>query len=454
MPQNMLIFIALISLVILSCTQQKPLAEIQITHDKNKNTDLDGRYNFSPDDTWLVYDKRKADGGIDGSVAIEKINIETGEVVRLYETKNPTQYGPGVGAPSYHHSDNKTIFIHGRLNCDAEKPYAQWRRTGVIIDESNPGVPIYMDARDVTPPFTPGALRGGTHQHEWSGDGEWIGYTYNDAVMQQLEAKTGERKNLRTIGVSKVIHPVSVDKDPSGENNDGSHFSVLVVRVVPQPSPGSDEIEHANDDSWIGDKGYQKEDGSWQRARAFIGTVRDKNDEPVRELFVVDIPEKIDIPGEHGPLEGTVTQMPQPPLNTVQRRLTFSAGSKFPGVLGFTRCSSDGKSITYRAKDKDGVLQVFLLSPKGGDPQQITFHETDVQSDVRWSPDDSKIYYICDNSIFESTVAKKGSRRLMQKSEKAPTNIVLSHDGKTIGFNRTLLSDSGLMKKQVFVIKL
>ncbi len=32
----------------------------------------------------------------------------------------------------------------------------------------------------------PGALRGGTHRHEWSGDGKWIGFTYNDAILKAL----------------------------------------------------------------------------------------------------------------------------------------------------------------------------------------------------------------------------------------------------------------------------
>jgi len=456
---KLLILISLGSFLFLSCTTTKEHQEIQVTHNLNKNFDLDGRYNFSPDDKWLVYDTRVEGGGIGRCLSIEKVNVETGEIVVLYETKNPTQFGPGVGAPSYNHIENKIIFIHGLLNCNKDHPYQQWRRTGVIIDEANPGVPIFMDARDVTPPFTPGALRGGTHQHEWSGDGKWIGYTYNDAIMKKLENKTGVHWNLRTIGVSTALCPVEVDHDSEGENNDGTHFSVLVVKVVPNPKPGSNEIDHANDDSWVGKHGYEKEDGTWQRARAFVGTVRNKSGKPIREIFIVDIPEKIDIPSKNGPLEGTTTTFPMPPQNTIQRRLTFTAESEHPGVLGFTRCSSDGKFISYRAKDKNGVLQIFFISPFGGNPIQVTKHDSDVISAVQWSPDNSMIYYVCDNSIIECNVREGENfgqwKRITQKTVEAPTNIILSHDGKTIAFNRNVPTEENKKKmRQVFIVKL
>ena len=278
--------ILITAFLLISCATSEKI-EVQLTFDTNKNHDLDNNDNFSPDDRWLVYDTRTEIGGIGECRTIEKVNVKTGEIVVLYETQNAGEYGPGVGAVSYSHTENKAVFIHGLLNCNAERPYAQWRRTGVIVDESQPGKPIFMDARDVTSPFTPGALRGGTHRHEWSGDGQWIGFTYNDAIMKALEDRTGEHWNLRTIGVSKRIRTVKVDHDPAGENNSGEWFSVLVVKVVPNPKPESDEISHAADDSWVGMRGYRKPDGTWQRARAFLGTVRNTKGESVKEVFVV-----------------------------------------------------------------------------------------------------------------------------------------------------------------------
>jgi len=420
---------------------------VQLSHDSSKNFDLDGRHNFSPDDRWLVYDTRPAKGGIAACKTIEKINVETGETKVIYRTKNPHLYGPGVGAASYNPVENKVIFIHGLQNCSAERPYEHWRRTGIIIDESQPDAPIFMDARDVTPPFTPGALRGGTHDHEWSGDGDWIAFTYNDEIMKELQDKTGEPWNLRTIGVSKPIGQVKVDHHPGGENIDGTWFSVLVVRVVPHPTPGSDDVSHAAGDCWIGTRGYQKPEGKMQRARAFLGTVRNHKGKPVDEIFVVDIPEKIEQPGNNGPLEGTTTSFPIPPKGTVQRRLTFTAETKYPGCLGTLRCSQYGNRIAYRKRDKNGIIQVFFISPLGGDSLQVTHHDSNVQSDVRWSPDGKFIYYVWDNSIIKCNVQPGDGfgnfTRLTAKSPKPPINVVLSHNGKIIAFNREVKSQDG-----------
>ncbi|NIA31465.1 MAG: DUF3748 domain-containing protein [Actinobacteria bacterium] len=442
-------------LLILSVSCNNRIQQEQLSHDNSKNFDLDGRHNFSPDDQWLVYDTRPAKGGIAACKTIEKINVVTGEIKVIYRTKNPHSYGPGVGAASYNPVENEVIFIHGLQNCSAERPYEHWRRTGVIIDESHPDVPIFMDARDVTPPFTPGALRGGTHDHEWSGDGEWIAFTYNDAIMHALQEKTGEPWDLRTIGVSKPIGQVKVDHHPDGENIDGLWFSVLVVRVVPHPVPGSDEISHAAGDCWIGTRGYQKPGGKMQRARAFLGTVRNQKGAPVDEIFVVDIPEEINKPGNDGPLEGTATTFPMPPKGTVQRRLTFTAETKYPGCLGTLRCSRDGNRIAYRKRDKNGVFQIFFISPLGRDSVQVTHHESNVQSDVRWSPDGKFIYYVWDNSIIKCNVQPGDGFgdfiRMTAKSPKPPINVVLSHNGKIIAFNREVKSQDGKeVVKQIY----
>lgn len=436
--------LAVFLLFSLSCGDE--IGEVQISHDSTKNFDLDGRHNFSPDDKWLVYDTRPLEGGIAACKTIEIINIETGEVKVIYSADSHI-YGPGVGAASYNPVEDKVIFIHGLQNSSAERPYEHWRRTGVIVDVDHPNAPIFMDARDVTLPFTPGALRGGTHDHEWSGDGAWIAFTYNDEIMKILEDKTGEPWNLRTIGVSKPIGPVKVDHHPGGENVDGLWYSVLVVRVVPHPVKGSDEISHAAGDSWIGTRGYQTPDKKWQRARAFLGAVRNSKGESVDEVFVVDIPEKIDLPGKYGPLEGTVTSFPMPPKGTVQRRLTFTAETKYPGCLGTLRCSEDGKYIAYRQKDKNGIIQVFFISPIEGNSMQVTHHESNVQSDVRWSPDGKFIYYTWNNSIIRCNVQPGTGfgnfTKLTEKSKKLPMNVVLSHDGKTIAFNREAKSKDG-----------
>jgi hypothetical protein len=434
--------------------------EIRVSRDDSKNFDLDGRHNFSPDDQWLVFDTRPQKGGIAACRTIEKINIETAEVKVLYRVNNPQIYGPGAGAASYHPFENRVIFIHGLDNCTEQRPYEFWRRSGLIVDEKQVDKPIFMDARDVTPPFTPGALRGGTHDHEWNADGQLIAFTYNDEIMKNLEDKSGEPWNMRTIGIAKKMNPVIVDHPKENDENiDGLWFSVLIVRVVPHPQPGSDEIDYAAGDGWIGKNGYTKADGSIQRARAFLGRVQSKNGKAVDEVFIVNIPPQIDIPGKYGPLEGTETSFPMPPKGTEQRRLTFTAETKYPGCAGPLHSSSDGTRIAYRQRDDNGIMQIYFISPVQSKPLQVTHHNSDVQSAVRWSPDGRKIYYVWDNSIIECNVQPGDSfavfKRLTKKTPKPPLNIVLSHSGKVIAFNREIQAKEGnIPLKQIYKLDL
>ena len=192
--------------------------EKQITLDSGYNHDLDNNDNFSPDNQWLVYDTRTDIGGISASAKVEKVNVNTGEKRVLYQIEDNQEFGPGVGAVSYSPIKNEIVFIHGMSNSSENNPYQQWRRTGVIVNENDIERPIFMDARDIDFPFTKGALRGGTHRHEFSGDGNWIGFTYNDALMQALEKSTGEKHNLRTIGVSKRGIKVKAGANTKGEN--------------------------------------------------------------------------------------------------------------------------------------------------------------------------------------------------------------------------------------------
>ncbi len=436
-----------------ACGQDNYKMEKQITNNLSYNHDLDSNDNFSPDDEWLVYDTRTTEGGIGANGKIEKIHLKTGKKVVLYQLEQNQAFGPGVGAVSYSHSNNEVVFIHGLLNCSPEQPYEQWRRSGVIIQDDKPGEPIFMDARDISFPFTVGALRGGTHRHEFSGDGQWIGYTYNDAIMKKLEDSTGVTHNLRTIGVSKKHHQVIVPESKDGENFTGEWFSALVVRVVPDPSPGSDEISKAAGDSWVGHYGYLKSDGATQRARAFIGTTTNKKGEQIDEVYIVDIPEDITIPGD-GPLEGTETTMPAPPMGTQQRRLTFTSNNKYPGCEGIVRSSYGGSMLAYLAQDDQNVKQVFTISPWGGEPVQRTFHDSDVQGGVRWHPKGHSLVYIWQNSLVGLKMDTGKSIVLTKPNQNSPKNPVWSHDGRKIAYNRMVSDNEQTSTMQIFVIEL
>ena len=50
-----------------------------------------------------------------------------------------------------------------------------------MVRASRPGVTENLDARDLTPSFTAGALRGGSHVHVFSPDGAAVSFTYEEA---------------------------------------------------------------------------------------------------------------------------------------------------------------------------------------------------------------------------------------------------------------------------------
>ena len=242
-------------------------------------------------------------------------------------------------------------------------------------------------------------------------------------------------------------------------------FSVLAVRVTPTPRPETDDIERAYNQSWVGRNGYVTSDGTRRkRALAFQGIVRDDQGHPVSEVFVVDLPERIDVSSMSGPLEGLVDSRPSPPKGCIQRRLTYNTRRKYPGIQGpehWLRSSPDGKWIAFLAKDNSGIAQIHLVSPNGGKDVQLTRNTNAVQSAFNWSPDGRYIAYSMDNSIFV-TDTRRGesfgkSVRLTPRSDDArkpmPHAIVWSNRGDKIAFCRPV-EYAGKAFPQVFIVKL
>lgn len=426
----------------------------QLTTDP-RNHDLDNNQNFSTDSKWLVYDTRNP--GIGESKQVEKIHVETGEVVVLYDAgKGAKGAVNGAGAASFSPQDDRVAFIHGPWSADG-LPYDFTRRRGGLVSGSRGGDFAFADARDITPSFTPGALRGGTHRHEWDGSGAWLGFTYNDYLMKNLGF------DLRTIGVTHLGHPVSVSnaKEHLFEG-DGIGFSALVVRVVAGPKPGTDEISRAAGDSWVGLHGYHTSQGILQRARAFVGTLKDSSGANLDEVFIVDIPEDITIPGEYGPLEGTENTFPAPPKGCSQRRLTWTEQWPHSGVIGTCWTSPDGNWITFLAKDQAGVQQIFAISPQGGEPVQVTSLSEGVECSPRWSLDGTTLLAVTRSGSLFTTTAPSGKpgwkpgaiTKLTsdRPGKDAPTKPVFSMDGKLVAFNQPV-KNGDQEYLQVFVVR-
>jgi Periplasmic component of the Tol biopolymer transport system len=416
---------------------QMSFDEIQLTHARQGHT-IHNTQVFSKNGEWIVYDTRNDDTQIGSTGSVEMVNAASGEVRVLYRTAHQTRYGPGVGAATFSPRRDRVLFIHGIRNADASRPYGMTRRTGVAIDIDRPNEPVFMDARDITPPFTKGALRGGTHAHSWSGDGQWISFTYNDYVMERLAESDTTVRDLRMVGVM-VPGGVAVSPNTSLENNSGECFSVVVTDVTEHPAPGSDEIDRAFDECWVGTDGYLKPDGRRQsRALAFQGDVRDTAGNVVTEIFVIDLPSDITQAAPGRPLEGTTTTRPGVPVGVSQRRITFSERG-VEGPRHWLRTTPDGELICFLAKDAKGVVQLFGVSPNGGERRQITRNDFPVQGPFNIDPDGEWVAYPADNSVFVTRFETGETHRVTRRFSDAEKPVGApnwSPDGDAIAYNR------------------
>ncbi|MEQ9374237.1 MAG: DUF3748 domain-containing protein [Imperialibacter sp.] len=433
------------------------LKEYQLTSDARGHF-LNQRQAFSPDDQWLVYDNRNDDAQIGLNTSVEMVNVSTGEQKLVYKAPVSNDYGPGVGAAAFSPKHNEVIFIHGLGNYDAAKPYGVTRRTGLAVDLTANNLPSRKDARDVLPPFTPGALRGGTHAHSYSGDGRWISFTYNDDVIAELSKTDSTKKDLRNIGVMIDKGPVAVASE-TAESFGGTMFSVIVSETTETPRPGSDEIEKAYEEGWVGTNGYVKADGSRvEKALAFLGDTRAANGQLVAEVFIVDLDTDLTKSDPERPLEGTTTSRPFPPAGVRQRRLTYTADRKYPGVQGprqWVRSLPDGSLIFFPMKDTDGVVQVFAVSPNGCEISQITHNGFSLDTSFSISADGKYLAYGYNQDVYLTNIQTDETSKVSPERNYESTdlnNINWSNEGHVLAYNRKVITPEGAFY-QVFILK-
>ena len=407
---------------------------------------------WSPDSRWIVYDVRTVDSVFDGT-RIEQVEVATGEIQTLYETKN----GAACGVVTYHPREPKIVFIHGPEHPTPEWSYGMTRRRGAVVDVRRPGEERSLDAMNYAPPFTPGALRGGSHVHVFSPDGAWVSNTYEDDVLARLGAATGEGGdrdfNQRNIAVSVPApgaHGVRVARSHP-RNHDGDYFSVIVTRTVNRPKPGSDEISRAFEEGWVG--GISA-DGS--RQLAFLGNVTARDGREHAEVFIVELPADLTRRGA-APLEGTATRRPAPPAGVGQRRLSFTEERKFRGVAAtprhWLRASPDGSQIAFLMMDDAAVVQLWLVPPRGGALRQITRNPFGIASAFTWSPDGRAIAHVMDGGVCVTDVASGATRRLTpaNAAPALPFACVFSPDGRHIAFMRSV-AHGGEAFTQIFAV--
>ncbi|HEU0123916.1 MAG TPA: DUF3748 domain-containing protein [Bryobacteraceae bacterium] len=354
--------------------------ERQLTQEA-RNHALDNNDNFSAGDRFLCFDIRGS------GQAIMKADAKTGEETLIYGP------GPQVVAASYVPGSDSVVFIHGPIG----QPYAKTNRRGAEVDVN--GKMHYLDYRDIASPVTPpGAHRGGTHRHEYSGNGKRVAFTYDDHLLPAYG---------RTIGML-VPHP----KAPGGV----SHWFTVLVPVVPEASAKPGDLVMAASDSWVGKQGLM---------RGFIGKVKETDGSFKNSLFVVDVPANVDVTTAFA---GDATHYPTPPNGVRVRRLTTTEVS-----AGNVRGSSDGKWISYLASAGDGSKQIFVISSKGGTPRQVSHVAGGVLGAVRWHPSNKYLAASAKSGVIVVNVATGKTAVLTEKGGDA---LVWSNDGKTLAYNR------------------
>lgn len=411
---------------------------------------------WSPDARWIVYDVRSAaDGGVFDGTRIERVEVETGRVEVLHESRDGACCGVATCSPV----DDRVVFIAGPERPTPDWSYGPAHRQGVVVHAGRAGPAERLDARDLVAPFTPGALRGGSHVHVFSPDAALVSFTYEDAVLDDRKP-SGAEANRRGVAVSLCGRPVRVPRSHP-RNHDGSGFSVMVTALTDEPRPGSDQIGRAIEEAWVGRAGYRRTDGGWQRrALAFQGEVVLADGRRAMEVFVVDLPDDADAFTTAGadPLAGTATRRPRPPRGVVQRRLTFTADRSHPGLQGprhWLRSSPDGTRIGFLMRDDEGVVRLFTVSPAGGEPEPISRGPHAIDSAFTWSPCGRWIACVIDGSVSVVAVSNGAVQRLtprMPTKGPRPEACVFSPDGRRIAYCREVAAGDGRDWNQVFVV--
>jgi hypothetical protein len=235
--------------------------------------------------------------------------------------------------------------------------------------------------------------------------------------------------------------PVSVRNATPHVDFSGECFATLVVPVTASPRPGSDDISRAFDEGWLD-----------SQRLAFQGIVRRGDGVDLTEVFLATIP----------PDPGPVTRRPElppvPPPGITIRRLTDTANRKFPGIQGprhWVRPSPDRSRIAFLAKDEQGIVQIFAVSPEGGEPMPLSRLTESVDGPFDWSPDSKSLVCSAGGRIQRINIATGQAEALTKPypaGQQPRYSVTCSPDGHLIAFNRLLPHPDGGSFLQIGVL--
>lgn len=404
---------------------------------------------FSCDSKEIVFDDRTKGHDPEAAV-IRSVSVEDGSVRLIYQNHT----GARAAMATCHPTERKMVFIKALDHPEINGKYHLSCRQSAIISLDDPEDLVQVDARDMYAPYTPGALRGGSHVMVISKDGTYASATYDDAVLHQLglteDCAQGDA-NLRNVQVSILDRPVAVEDRPG--NTSGTAFSYVVAKLNSDPRPGSDEIRTCEEETFIGEHGYIRADGTRkERALACIGLTVDKSGEPCQEVFICDLPEGELRDGE-GPMCGTATRRPLPPAGCEIRRLTRLCDRKFPGIRGdrhWLRTTPDGAWICFFALDDDGILQLFKAETATGRVVQVSHNSWAAESQLNLSPDGQYVTYVAGQRLVRTHLEEGRTDVLTEPGQYAMKGgaVTYSPDGRHICYNR-IVPIRGVERNQI-----
>ena len=347
---------------------QSDAGERQITHDSAYDHLLDNNDNFSPDDRFLVFDTRTPVGHPRVGPDCESGNRHRKNHAPVPARARQPRSDRAWRRPALPITHNEVIFIHGPLHpTSPDNQYEKHCRLGGMCPRRRQrSMARSPDARNVNPPFTVGALRGGhasarvfggrpmgrLHVQRCRGAGSW------PRDRQEPRPADDWRDETRPSSPRRPRRANSPNEGPDSRHWSSSSHPIQDRAATRFHTPPA----IAGSASRVTDAPT----GRRQRARAFIGTTRQpRSGQPLDELFIVDIPEEITAPGPLGPLQGTETSSPCRRPAPCQRRLTHTEASRFPVARESPAARLTAQRIAFRLRDDKGRSQIFLISPQG-----------------------------------------------------------------------------------------
>src|SRR5690606_39171644 len=115
----------------------------------------------------------------------------------------------------------------------------------------------------------------------------------------------------------------------------------------------------------------------------------------------------------------------------------------------------DGSLIFFLMKDERGTVQVYGVSPEGGEKKQITHNDFSVETSFDVSPDGQYLAYGNGQNVYVTCIHDGSTIRVSPPVSDTTGSLQAlnwSNNGKILAYNRkVIMGDSAYY--QVFVLK-